>query len=152
MIPKYLAPEAGELVQLLGEPRVLKLTPAETGGVYLQFETTHAPGGGAPPHWHRDEDEAFYVLAGQFTFLVGEQRITAAAGSFAFVPRGTVHAFTNSGQERGRMLITVTPGTGHEGLLRAVEALTRESGQQPEGAQLLALAAQYGWVMEPAPR
>jgi len=92
------------------------------------------------------------VLAGQFTFLVGEQRITAAAGSFAFVPRGTVHAFTNSGQERGRMLITVTPGTGHEGLLRAVEALTRESGQQPEGAQLLALAAQYGWVMEPAPR
>jgi hypothetical protein len=42
-----------------------------------------------------------------------------------------VHAITNSGLERGRMLVTVTPGTGHEGLFRAVEALTWESGQQP---------------------
>jgi quercetin dioxygenase-like cupin family protein len=69
MIPKYLAPEAGERVQLMGEPRILKLTPAESGGAYLQFETTHAPGSTVPPHWHRAEDEAFYVLAGQFTFL-----------------------------------------------------------------------------------
>jgi hypothetical protein len=64
MTPTFLAPDAEELVQLLGEPRVLKLTPAENGGASLQFETTHAPGSGAPPHWHRDEDEAFYVLAG----------------------------------------------------------------------------------------
>jgi mannose-6-phosphate isomerase-like protein (cupin superfamily) len=103
-----------------------------------------------PPHWHRDEDEAFYVLEGQFTFSVGDQHFMAPAGAFAFVPRRTMHAFTNSGQEQGRMLITVTPGTGHERLLRAVEALTKQSGHQPEGAQLLALAAQYGWVMEPA--
>src|SRR5262249_33819971 len=120
------------------------------GGAYLQFETTHAPGSSVPPHWHHDEDEAFYVLAGEYTFSIGDGRVTAPAGAFAFVPRGTVHAFTNSGQVRGRMLVTVTPGTGHEGLFRAVEALTRESGQQPDGAQLLALAAQYGWVIEPA--
>src|SRR5262249_21375219 len=84
----YLAPEAGELLQLLGEPRVLKVTPAEDGGAYLQFETTHEPGSSVPPHWHHDEDEAFYVLAGEYTFSIGDSRVTAPAGAFAFVPRG----------------------------------------------------------------
>ena len=45
------------------------------------------------------------------------------------------------------MLITVTPGTGHEGLFREVEALTRQLGKQPDTQQLLALAQKYGWVM-----
>jgi quercetin dioxygenase-like cupin family protein len=101
MIPKYLAPEAGELLQLLGEPRVLKVTPAEDCGAYLQFETTHAPGSSVPPRWHHDEDEAFYMLAGEYTFSIGDSCVTAPAGAFAFVPRGTLHAFTNSGQVRG---------------------------------------------------
>jgi mannose-6-phosphate isomerase-like protein (cupin superfamily) len=149
MIPKYLAPEAGELIHLQGKPRILKLTPAETAGVYLQFETTHAPGSSVFPKCHRDDDKAFYLQAGHCAFLVGDRRITASAGAFAFVPHETVHAFTNSGLERGRMLVTVTPGTPHEGLSRAVEVLAGESGQQPAGAQQLALAAQYGWVMEP---
>jgi quercetin dioxygenase-like cupin family protein len=135
------------MVRLLGEPRVLKITPAETGGAYLQFETAHAPGTGAPPHLHREEDEAFYVLAGQYEFSVGDRHLTAIPGAFAFVPRGTVHAFTSTGQESGRMLVTVTPGTGHEGLLRAVKEVTERLGHAPELLQLLALAEQYGWVM-----
>jgi quercetin dioxygenase-like cupin family protein len=68
MEAKYLAPGQGQLVHLLREPRIFKLTPAESGGAYLQFESRHAPGTGAPPHLHRDEDEAFYVLAGEYEF------------------------------------------------------------------------------------
>lgn len=151
MTPKYLAPDEGEITWLLGEPRTFKITPSETGGVYLQFETAHLPGMSVPPHFHREEDEAFYVLAGQFEFLVSDRHITAPAGAFAFVPRGTVHALTNTGEMPGRMLITVTPGTGHEDLFRTVEELTRQSGKQPEAAQLVALASQYGWVMDSKP-
>jgi len=147
VIPKSLAPGEGHIIRLLGEPRTFKITPSENGGAYLQFETAHLPGIGAPPHLHREEDEAFYVLAGQYEFLVGDRCITAPAGAFAFVPRGTVHAFTNTGEAPGRMLITVTPGTGHEGLFRTVEELTRQAGKQPEAEQLVALALQYGWVM-----
>ena len=71
----------------------------------------------------------------------------ASTGAFAFVPRGTVHAFKNTGQEAGRLLITVTPGTGHEGLFREVEELTTKLGRQPPTEQLLTLAARYGWIM-----
>ncbi len=147
MQAKYLAPGEGQIVRLLGEPRVFKVTPAENGGTYLQFESAHAPGMGAPPHLHRAEDEAFYVLAGEYEFSVGEARFTATAGAFAFVPRGTVHAFQNIGQEAGCMLITVTPGTGHEGLFREVEELTASLGRPPETQQLIALAEKYGWIM-----
>jgi quercetin dioxygenase-like cupin family protein len=147
MLAKFLAPEEGELVRLLGEPRVLKITPAENGGTFLQFETAHAPGTGAPPHLHREEDEAFYVLAGQYEFSVGGRHITATPGAFTFVPRGTVHAFMSTGQEAGRMLVTVTPGTGHEGLLREVKEVTERLGRPPETPQLLALAEKYGWVL-----
>jgi quercetin dioxygenase-like cupin family protein len=149
MLPKFLAPETGELIQLLGEPRLLKITPAETGAAYLQFETTHAPGSRVPPHWHRDEDEAFYVLAGQFELVVGDRHFTATPGAFAFVPRGTVHAFASASREAGRLLVTVTPGTGHEGLLRQVQEVTERLGHPPEMSQLLVLAEQHGWVMAP---
>jgi quercetin dioxygenase-like cupin family protein len=147
MEAKYLAPGQGQLVHLLGEPRLFKLTPAESGGAYLQFESRHAPGTGAPPHVHRDEDEAFYVLAGEYEFTVGDTRLRATSGAFAFVPRGTVHAFKSTGQKAGRLLITVTPGTGHEGLFREIEELTTKRGRQPPTKQLLTLAAQYGWII-----
>lgn len=147
MRPKHLEPGEGEIVRLLGEARIFKVTQAETGGTYLQFETSHGPGVSGPAHWHREEDEAFYVLSGHYEFRVGEMRFQATSGAFAFAPRGTIHAFTNTGQEVARMLITVTPGTQHEGLFREVAELTGQIGKQPEQSQLLALASKYGWVL-----
>jgi len=151
MTPKFLQSGEGEIITLMGEPRSFKVTPAETGGTYLQFETTHAPGMKTPAHHHEAEDEAFYVLAGQFEFLVGETYFTATTGAFAFAPRGTIHGFTNSGQEMGRMLITVTPGTQHEGFLREVIELNERLGKLPDIPQLLALTLKYGWVWTQAP-
>jgi hypothetical protein len=47
------------------------------------------------------------------------------------------------------MLVTATPGTRHEGLLREVKELTERLGHAPDIPQLLALAEKYGWVMGP---
>jgi quercetin dioxygenase-like cupin family protein len=149
MIPKYLEPNEGETIHLLGEPRTLKVTPAETGGRYLQFESGHAPGAGVPPHFHHDEDEAFYVLAGRFDFVLGGARVAATAGAYAFAPRGIVHAFTNTGRDEGRLLITVTPGMEHEAFMREVEELTKRLGRQPEQTQVVALALKHGWGSVP---
>ncbi len=147
MIPRYLGPDEGE--NLLGESRTLKLTPAETGGKYLLFETSHAPGARVPPHFHYDEDEAFYVLAGRFDFILGETCVTATSGACAFAPRGTVHAFTCAGLEEGRLLITVTPGLQHEAFMRELDELTKRLGQQPDQAQVVALALKHGWGIVP---
>ncbi len=64
----------------------------------------------------------------------------------SFAPRGTIHAFTNSSQEVGRMLITVTPGTQREGFFREISELTELLGKPPERSQLVTLTQKYGWV------
>jgi quercetin dioxygenase-like cupin family protein len=112
MTPKLLHAGEGATFKPVGQSRVIKVTPAESGS-YLQFETSHSPGARVPAHFHKGEDEAFYILAGEYELLVGTTCRTVTQGAFAFVPRGTIHGFANTGHDQGRMLITVTPGTGH---------------------------------------
>ena len=85
----------------------------------LQYEASLTPGTGAPPHVHHEAGEAFVVLAGQDDFLIGDIHFLAATGAFVFVAHGTVHAFTHTGQDVARLLITVAPGVQHEGFFRA---------------------------------
>ena len=71
---------------------MLKATGEETGGSIGFLEATSAPGTGPPRHIHHSCDELFYVLEGEFLFLVGERQVSALPGTFVFIPRGTVHA------------------------------------------------------------
>ena len=64
----------------------------------------------APPlHVHHNEDETFYILKGEVTFVVGDERIDLAAGDFLFAPRDITHAYVVR-SERARMLVTASPG------------------------------------------
>jgi hypothetical protein len=52
-------------------------------------------------HVHDDADEIFYVLDGNLTFYVGEQRVEAAPGAFVYLPRFVHHGFQcNSAEAR----------------------------------------------------
>jgi quercetin dioxygenase-like cupin family protein len=67
------------------------------------------PGQGPPLHTHANEDESWYVLDGELRFKLDSEIRAAPAGSFVFVPRGTVHAFQNEGREPARTLVIFTP-------------------------------------------
>ena len=41
------------------------------------------------------EDDAFYVLEGELTFLLGDDEVRAPAGTFVLVPPGVPHTFAN---------------------------------------------------------
>ena len=43
----------------------------QTNGEYAIAHVIEPPKLGPPLHIHKDEDEAFYILKGQFTFFVG---------------------------------------------------------------------------------
>ncbi len=51
----------------------------ETGNAFAQFEVDDPRGSGPPLHVHHNEDETFYVLDGEVTVLVGDERIDLAA-------------------------------------------------------------------------
>jgi quercetin dioxygenase-like cupin family protein len=88
-----LGKDEGEAYWLLGMLEIVKIGGMDTGGEYGLIEITVRAGEGSPWHVHPDEDEWFYVLEGEFTFYVGEERLTLSAGSFAFGPKGVPHTF-----------------------------------------------------------
>src|SRR3954449_13126008 len=83
----------GEAFWLLGMLEIVKVGGESTNGEFGLLEITVREGDGSPYHVHPDEDEWFYVLDGEFTFYVGDERLSLAAGSFAFGPKGVPHTF-----------------------------------------------------------
>ena len=55
-------------------------------------------------HVHADEDDAFYILAGELTFTFGEEEAPAPPGTFVLVPPGVEHGFRNDTAEPARIL------------------------------------------------
>ena len=66
-------------------------------------------------HVHDDADEISYVLDGNLTFFVGEERIEAAPGAFVYLPRFVHHGFQCNSTE-ARVFNFVTPA-GFEQLI-----------------------------------
>jgi len=86
----------------------VKATGDQTGNAFAQFEVDDPRGSGPPLHVHRNEDETFYVLEGQVTMFVGDERIDLDAGDYCFGARGIPHAYLVR-SERARMLVTISP-------------------------------------------
>src|SRR5260370_21112766 len=59
----------------------------------------------APPHLHRSDDEAWYVLEGTLCVRVGKGVVEAGAGAAVFVPRRTPHTYWNPGPDPVRYLL-----------------------------------------------
>jgi quercetin dioxygenase-like cupin family protein len=129
----------------IGALAVIKATAADTGGQLSIVEVTEPPGGEAPLHVHKRDDEAFYVLDGTVTLQVGDEVVEAAAGDFAFGPRGIPHRYT-VGPEGCRMLFILTPG-GFEDLVRGMSepaaslTLPPPSTEEPDWEHVATVAA-----------
>jgi hypothetical protein len=97
---------------------------------------------------HSREEESFYVLEGEITFRVGDDRIVAKAGTFANMPVGSLHRFRNDTDKLARMIISVAPA-GLEKMFREVGQPVAFGQQAPppsraEIDKLLAVAPSYG--------
>jgi mannose-6-phosphate isomerase-like protein (cupin superfamily) len=54
-------------------------------------------------HAHGEEDDAFYILEGEMTFMFGGREVAAPPGTFVLVPPGVEHGFRNDGSRPVRM-------------------------------------------------
>ena len=74
----------------------------------------NGPGTGNRPHWHRDFDEWWIVLAGRLQWeLTGGHVIEAVKDDIVWVPRGTVHHIVNVGDELSLRLAVAMPPAVH---------------------------------------
>ncbi|MGE5327274.1 MAG: cupin domain-containing protein [Deltaproteobacteria bacterium] len=129
-------PGEGQPLPVVGRVRV---SSAQTGGAFEVIELGTPPGGGGPPpHIHHDHEEYFYIIQGTFTFLIGEQKLEAPAGSVAWVPRGMRHAFQAT--DGARALGFIMPA-GLEGFFRELGAGLMAG--RPDGELRAELARKY---------
>lgn len=87
---------------------VMLATAEQTGGAYTLMWELCPQGSGATPHYH-EQDEQFYVLDGQVTYLASDRTLVATAGAFVLIPRGTVHSFRVD-SDTATILNSYTPG------------------------------------------
>lgn len=105
-----VAPGEGRTLNLgIVQMRVLAAGEATTSRAFTLAEFTGGEGPWTVPHVHRRMEESFFVLDGEFTFAVGEEKIPAGPGAYILVPRGTRHVIT-AGAGGGRLLALMVPG------------------------------------------
>lgn len=98
---------------------VYKATAEDTGGAFsLALETT-APHSGLPLHVHHHEDEAMYILEGQYEIQCGGEVFPATDGAFVFLPKGVPNRYQNIADTPGRFLHITSPG-GFEKLVEQI--------------------------------
>ena len=142
-----LQPGEGKSLWVLGDLYTFKVVGEDTGGSFSLIEGQVQSENGPPPHIHHREDETFYVLEGEFSFLHGDITFTATAGSFVYIPKGTLHTFKNIGTSQGRFLAIITPA-GFEKFFEEIgEPAIDKSSPPPFNPatveKLLALAPKY---------
>src|SRR5215210_3100663 len=121
----------GKSVWILDELLTFKVhDQSQTVGI---FEDEVLPQSGPPPHLHRSQDETHYVLEGHFEFVLGERKVNAGVGSVVYVPRTTVHAFTNTGTQKGKLLFIETPAGAVEQFLVEFGEPVSDPSSPPEG-------------------
>jgi quercetin dioxygenase-like cupin family protein len=126
-----------------------------TGGGFtvVEFSTSRAPS--VPLHTNDRWDTGFYILDGEYSFVVADETVAASPGTWVYVPRETPHAWRCNSTE-GRLLNVTVPG-GLEGFYRQAgesppDRTRLPARSEPDVGALSSTAARYGIrIVGPAP-
>lgn len=123
--------EAGEVRWGVDGAVTTLLASGETTGEWLGMVRERARRNeGIPLHRHSGDNEAFYILAGELTFWIGDRKpSSASAGTFVHIPAGTPHSFRVDSHLAEYLIIT-TPR--HERFYRAISDPAVDSSMPPE--------------------
>lgn len=110
-----------------GRVKVL-LRGADSGGRLALMDNVVPAGAKGPPLHHHAFDEAFYVLAGEPTFRLGDELVTRGSGDLVWAPRGAHHCFANQSDADVRWLLICAPA-GFERYFQRMAA--EEAGVEP---------------------
>jgi quercetin dioxygenase-like cupin family protein len=143
-------PEGGRAISAFGSTTIFKLLGQETGGALCLAVAETPPGAGPPPHVHARDDEVFFVLQGELSFLTPEGWLPAPQGTVIFAPKGIAHTFKNAGATPSRHLVVALPSGFDEFYQRCAEVFA-EAGP-PDRERLTAIASDYGYqFLRPTP-
>jgi len=143
-VPEVIAPGQGKLTGYPGGGMTLLFQGRAGTDEISVIEVVVPPRSlGAPPHLHHNEDEYFYVVEGELTFLVGNEEKIAVRGTYAALPRELRHGYWNGSDAPARVLVTIAPGQFGQFFLDVAKDLEKRAPQQI-GPLIAEHAKRYG--------
>jgi quercetin dioxygenase-like cupin family protein len=147
VLPRSIDAYGGDAFWFLNNLDVVKATTASTGGAFSLIYQLTPPCHATPYHLHHEEDEAFYVLDGEFAFICDGKKTVVGPGGYIFLPRKIPHGIRCTSDTPATMLILATPGNGFVGMMTemAVPATERvlPAPAAPDIAKLTSLCEKY---------
>jgi mannose-6-phosphate isomerase-like protein (cupin superfamily) len=145
--PYCLRRDEGESIWMFDALDTIKASAYHTDGSFTLVEFLDFQNSAVPLHVNDRWDSGFYILQGEYTFIVAEETISAPPGVWIFIPRNTPHAW-RCDSAQGRLLNLTVPG-GFEGFYRDVGERVTDRGQLPAKSEpdvevLSNTAAQHG--------
>jgi hypothetical protein len=92
---------------------------------------------------HSREDEGSYVIEGELTVVVGDERVIAGPSTFVWLPRDIPHTFANLGDEAVRAVGLIVPG-GLEGMFAEQTEYFHSLDGPPDPDTIAAIGNRYG--------
>lgn len=120
-------------------PNDIKISGKDTGGALAVFEYTGVAKGGPSLHLHLHQDEIFYVVAGDYLFVVGEEQHQLRPGDTIFLPRQVPHTWTQL-TDTGKLLYFLQPAGQMEDFFRS----RPNSGTPPTQQEKEQFSARHG--------
>jgi quercetin dioxygenase-like cupin family protein len=147
MKPYALGPELGEAIWMFDSLDTIKADAERTGGGFTVVEFLDFEGSSVPLHANDRWDPGFYVLEGEYSFVIADETVAASSGSWLYVPRETPHAWRCDSPE-ARLLNVTVPG-GFEGFYRQAgesvpDRTLLPARGEPDVEALSNTAARYG--------
>ena len=128
---------ANDIITLPGGDRIhVKVSTEDSGGaLFMTEQPIDRRGSGPPRHYHEEQDEWFYCLAGEYVVEIGDQRFRLGPGDSVLGRRRVPHAFVYDGAGPGRILIGFTPAVRIEQFFRDLEKRGESLRQWLAGGQ-----------------
>lgn len=134
---------------VLGDNHFVRVSGAQTNGLYTVIEQVNHPGVGVPMHYHENEDETFHVMEGKVEYQLADRKVLGTPGTTVFLPRRVPHAFRFVEGAPARVLLIVSPAKLEKmfdelAALPAPGAPGTPGGPPPDMARIVAICARYG--------
>ncbi len=145
--PKTVKPGEGKPVAVPFHPTTLLLSENdnESGLSFYEFRVPPKTAA-APPHIHTAEDEFFYVVSGEVSFLDREEVVVGGAGTFVALTRNNLHAFWNDSEEEAVLFLAASKGNFEKFFDDVAMAVQKDKPGSPEemGALIGRIAGERG--------
>jgi quercetin dioxygenase-like cupin family protein len=147
LLPLSASTTDGPAYWFLNSLNIVLATSESTGGAFSLVHHTAPPGHATPYHLHHAEDEAFFVLDGEFTFICEGKKTVLGPAGYIFLPRNLPHGIRCTSATPSTMLILAMPGTGYVGMMiemaKPAEERVLPQPTAPDIEKLTMLCAKY---------